>query len=80
VGLGMLQRGHRFWEYAKNTTGNELELPLGPISSELCELVETCEECSKLLPDYYPVADIANHLFFVEPNSDSKLPTSSRKT
>ena len=63
LGVGTFAEGHKFFEEAKADPGNQ-EPHLSPIHSLLVELMRQCEGLAR--DDYSPVADIANHLVFIE--------------
>jgi DNA-binding transcriptional regulator LsrR (DeoR family) len=77
LGVGVLCDGHRFWEYA-TAANEELKLHLDPISQTLKDLVAACKQWTERAPDYCPVADIANHLFFVDPPVDIIIPPADK--
>jgi DNA-binding transcriptional regulator LsrR (DeoR family) len=76
VGVGVLARGHRFYEEIKNPRRNSV---LAPIQGHLRTLIECCEEIHQMVRgrsdvrNYYPVADICHRLFFVPPPSAAAL-------
>ena len=79
IGVGVLYKGHRFWDYAL-TPPQELKSFLNPIAETLKLLVASCNEIIKKNQHYYPVADIANHFFFVEPPNGAIITSSQKST
>ncbi|MEK7996461.1 MAG: hypothetical protein AAB403_21885 [Planctomycetota bacterium] len=65
VGVGVLADGHRFYEEAKSEKPDPI---LEKIIQPLRRLVTLCDSVRGMdpSPGYYPVADICNHLFFVD--------------
>lgn len=63
-GVGVLGPGHRLYETAKATKHEPTLEPLLEHLQELVAIGESVHARSKC-PSYYPVADIANHLFCV---------------
>jgi len=74
LGVGVLSRGHRFWEEA-NAPLKDQEPRLDPIRAPLKDLVAKCDEIGKKFQGthYCPAADIGNSLFFVRPPKSVSL-------
>jgi DNA-binding transcriptional regulator LsrR (DeoR family) len=74
LGVGALYGGHRFWDFATSEETDGSELYLAPIARTLRKLVSSCKNFADQAPNYSPVADIANHLFFVDPPKNVMIP------
>lgn len=77
IGVGVLHTGHRFWDYAL-TPPHEIKSRLDPIADTLRMLVASCNTIIKGTSNYYPVADIANHFFLVDPPKGISITKSQR--
>lgn len=74
VGVGVLSEGHRFYEEVKSPP-NEQQQRLTPIIGDLRTLTHRIEELSRNcpVPNYVPVADICNRLFYVKPPAGVRI-------